>query len=74
MNIHHNLPVITEVAKEQAKDHNCNYNIIISNPNAKGEFDANEGSTYEIVGDSYFEKPRPNAKLLHKTDDLLNEK
>lgn len=65
--IHKNLEAIVTVAKHDAKDHNCNYNIIISNP-VDGEF--GDGSTYEIVADSYFEKERPNAKLLVTTMQL----
>ena len=71
MNIHHDLEGTKLIAVNQATKHNCNYNVIILNPNSKGEFDANEGSTYEMVADSYFDKPRLNAKLLHKTDDLI---
>ena len=71
MNIHHDLEAIKMVAIEDAKEHNCNYNIIIVNPNPQGIFDVNCGSTYEFVTDSYFDKPRPNAILLHKTDDLI---
>jgi hypothetical protein len=65
--IHKNLEAIVTIAKHDAKDHNCNYNIIISNP-VDGEF--GEGSTYEIVADSYFEKERPNSKLLVTTLQL----
>lgn len=68
---HHDLSLMKEVAMYHAKKHNCNYNIILLNPTAQGEYDRSEGSTYEMVVDSYFEKPRPNVKLLHKTDDLL---
>lgn len=69
MDVHHDLEAITEVAKHHAKEHGVNYNIIIHNPDENGEFQ--DGSTYEFVADSYFEKERPNVKLLHKTDDLL---
>lgn len=71
MSIHHNLEAIKSVALHHAKEHECNYNIIIFNPDAAGNFNEAEGSTYEYVRDSYFDKPRPHAKLLHKTDDLL---
>lgn len=70
MNIHLNLDLITQVALKKAKEHNCNYNIIISNPNKEGEFDILNGSTYEFVADSYFEKERPNIKRIITTDDL----
>lgn len=73
MNIHHDLEGIKLVAIDFAKEHNCNYNIILMNPNSQGKFDPSEGSTYEFVIDSYFDKPRPNAIILHKTDDLLME-
>lgn len=69
MSIYHNLEQIKLVALEYAKKHNCNYNIILANPNEAGNFAP--GSTYEFVADSYFEKPRPHVKLLYKTDDLL---
>ncbi len=73
MSIYHNLEQTKLVACEYAKNHNCNYNIIIMNPDVSGNFSLDNGSTYEMVIDSYFEKPRPNAKLLFKTDDLLKE-
>ena len=72
MDIHKSLDMITLVAKKHAQDHRCNYNIIISNPDKQGLFDP-ECSTYEYVADSYFEKPRPNAKLLYTTDELKNK-
>ncbi|HEY0029152.1 MAG TPA: hypothetical protein VGC65_00225 [Bacteroidia bacterium] len=71
MEIHSNLEQLKLVAIEHAKAHGCNYNIIIHNPDAEGKFNEASGSTYEYVADSYFEKDRPNAKLLHRTDDLL---
>jgi hypothetical protein len=73
MNIHHDLEKITMAAVEYAKQHNCNYNIILHNPDDKGQFDASAGSTYEFVIDSYFEKPRPNVILLGKTDSILKK-
>ena len=73
MNIYHDLQAITEVALHNAKDHNCNYNIILKNPDKQGNFSMENGSTYEFVADSYFEKERPNVILLAKTDDLLAE-
>lgn len=74
MSIHHNLEQIKAVALEYAKQHNCNYNVIIHNPNDKGEFDMACGSTYEFVVDSYFETERPNIIRLYKTDDDLKKK
>ena len=68
MDIHHNLEAIKDVALHYAKEHNDNYNVIISNP-INGEF--GDGSTYEFVTDSYFEKER-NCVILMKTDDVLN--
>jgi hypothetical protein len=74
MNIHHDLETIKLVAIEYAKEHNCNYNIILMNPDEDGKFSFRSGSTYEFVTDSYFEKPRPNVVLLFKTDDLNDKK
>lgn len=71
MNIHHDLEAIKMVAIEETKNYGYNYNIIINNPNDKGEFDLSAGSTYEFVADSYFNTPRPNVILLHRTKDLL---
>ena len=73
-NIYHDLEAITAVAIHHTEHDGYNYNIILHNPNDKGEFDLSVGSTYEFVSDSYFNKPRPNAILLHKTKDLLKEK
>jgi len=71
MSIYHNLEAIKAVAMDYTKKDGYNYNIILHNPNAKGEFDLASGSTYEFVMDSYFNTPRPNVILLHKTKDLL---
>ncbi len=71
MNVHQDLEAIKMVAVHLAKEHSCNYNIIIQNPNTEGEFDIDCGSTYEYVGDSYFEKPRPNTVKLFTTDELI---
>lgn len=71
MNIHHDLEAIKSVAMHYAKNDGYNYNIILNNPNADGEFDLNAGSTYEFVMDSYFNSPRPNAIVLFKTKDLI---
>lgn len=73
MNIHHDLESIKAVAMHEAKEHNCNYNIILHNPNANGHFEASAGSTYEFVADNYFEKPRPNVIRLDTTDNLLKK-
>lgn len=70
-NIHHDLEAITMVAVELAKEHRCNYNISLVNPNENGEFSMDAGSTYEFLADSYFEKDRPRVKIIHKTDDLI---
>lgn len=72
MSIHTNLEELKAVAIYKAKEHNCNYNIIIHNA-VDGEFKEGE-STYEFVRDSYFETDRPNCVLLHKTDDLINKR
>jgi hypothetical protein len=71
MSIYDNLEQMKMVAIDRAKAHGCNYNVILMNPNANGEFDSSVGSTYEMVADSYFQKERPHVKLLHKTDDLI---
>lgn len=73
MSIYHNLEQMKLVAVAKAKEHNCNYNIIMLNPDEHGTFSLSAGSTYEMVADSYFDKPRPDAILLHKTDDLIIE-
>jgi hypothetical protein len=69
MSIYHNLVAMTELAVHLAKEHQCNYNVIISNP-VDGKFELGK-STYEMVADSYFKKERPNALLVSKTDDLI---
>lgn len=74
MSIHHDLEQIKMLAVESTKMDGYNYNVILNNPNDKGQFDLSVGSTYEFVMDSYFNTPRPNAILLHKTKDLLQEK
>lgn len=71
--VYHNLEAMKMVAVSYAKEHDCNYNIILMNPNENGAYDPSLGSTYEMVRDSYFEKERPNVIILHKTDDLQNE-
>lgn len=70
MNIHHDLELLKKVALEKAKSHNCNYNIVLMNPNAKREFDVNYGSTYEMVADSYLQEEATNIIFICKTDDL----
>lgn len=70
-NIRHNLSEMKEVALYYARQHRCNYNTILLNPNEDGEFDLKNGSTYENVVDSFFEKERPNATIVFKTDDVL---
>lgn len=72
-NIYHDLEAITAVALHHTKHDGYNYNIILMNPNDKGEFDLSVGSTYEFVSDSYFNTPRPNVILLSKTKDLLQQ-
>ena len=68
--IYKDKEAITEIAIHKAKEHGCNYNIILFNP-IDGEF--GDGSTYEFVADSYFNKERPNVILLAKTDDLIEK-
>ena len=72
--LYHDLEATKMMAIHYASEHDKNYNVILANPNEHGEFDAAKGSTYEIVQDSYFEKERPNAIRLHKTDDLVKIK
>lgn len=72
--IYNDLEMMKAFAIHNAKQHNCNYNIVILNPDDNGNFDDYLGSTYEFVTDSFFEKHRPNVKLLYKTDDLIEEK
>lgn len=73
MSVYHNLEDMTAVAIHTAKEHNCNYNVILFNPDENGEFSLENGSTYEMVADSYFEKERSNVKLIYKTDDLIEK-
>jgi len=70
--MHKDLETIKLAALHYAKEHKCNYNIIILNPNDKGEFDPIT-STYELVTDSYFDKLRENAIILFRTDELISE-
>lgn len=67
-NIYKDYESIKSVALHYAKEHNCNYNIILKNPNGDGSF--GEHSTYEFVTDSYFNKERPNVILLERTDNM----
>lgn len=71
MSIYHNIEAIKRKALHYAKGNNCNYNVILMNPDESGKFHISNGSTYEFVTDSYFEKERPNVILLHRTDDLI---
>lgn len=71
MSIYKNLEHMKLVACEYAKQHKCNYNIIIHNP-VNGEFDM-EQSTYEMVTDSYFKTDRPHVKKVCTTDELLEK-
>lgn len=70
MSVYKNLEAMTEVAVHLAKEHKCNYNVILHSPDENGEF-CEKRSTYEMVADSYFEKDRPYVKLIYKTDDLI---
>jgi hypothetical protein len=71
MNIYHDLDLMTEISLQKAREHNCNYNVILYNPDENGEFSLENGSTYEMVTDSYFEKPRPNVKLITTTGEIM---
>ena len=70
---HTDLELTKIIALQFAKKHNMNYTIFILNPNDKGEFDINAGSSYEMVIDTYWEKPRPNTKIVCTTDELLGK-
>lgn len=71
MDIHRDLDAMKMLAKQKAKEHKCNYNVILFNPDANGQFI--KGSTYEMVADSYFEKDRPNVRLICKTDWMFEK-
>ena len=71
--IHRRLSDIVMVAKYEAKEHNCNYNIIVVNPVDNMEIvngRIGPGATYEYVADSYFNKERSNVRLLATTMQL----
>lgn len=69
MSVHKSLESIKLLAKNAAGNHNMVYVVVIMNPNEAGEFEEQAGSTYEFVAESYFEKPRPNVKVLLRTDE-----
>jgi hypothetical protein len=69
MSIHTDLKSMKEIAKFFSMQHKTKYTIIILNPDENGEFSFSNGSTYEYVQDSYFEKQRENVKVLCNTDD-----
>ena len=71
MSVYKNLEAMTMVSIHNAKEHGCNYNIILVNGDENGEFSEERGSTYESVTDSFFNKERPNVKLIARTDDLI---
>ena len=71
--IHQNLPAIILIAKDYAKKHQVNYNIVLLNPDEYGEFNEDEGSTYEFVVDQWLEETQARYLLLHTTDELLEE-
>ncbi len=73
MNIHHDLEKIKLVAFHYAEKHNCNYTIFIMNATSSGSFSLENGSTYEFVTDSYFEKERNNTTILTTTDEMKKE-
>ncbi len=74
MDIHHDFDKIKMLAIHYAKEHNSNYTVILMNPDSNGNFSLDSGSTYEFVADSYFEKERPNIKILFSTKDEVSEK
>lgn len=69
--IYKDYEAIKQIALHYAKEHKCNYNVIIHSPNEDGTFGPE--STYEFVTDSYFEKERPFDKIIFKTDDEPKE-
>ncbi len=74
MEIHHDFDKIKMLAIYYAKEHNSNYTVILMNPDANGNFSLDSGSTYEFVADSYFEKERPNVKIMFSTKEEATEK
>jgi len=66
--IYQDLDLVREIAILKAKEHGCNYTIILCNP---VDSELGEGSTYEFVADSYFDKDRPNCIKLDTTDILI---
>ena len=70
--IYHNLELLKAYALAQAQIHGCNYTIIIHNP-VNGQYNKEQGSTYEFVRDSYFEKERDCVKLI-TTDEMRKGK
>lgn len=69
--IYKDREAMQEMAIHFAKESGVNYNLILHSP-VDGEF--GDGSTYEVVTDSYFEKDRPHAILLTKTDDVIPQR
>jgi len=76
MSIHHDLSMIEKIALHKANEHNCVYHIILMNPDEQGNFDLENGSTYEFVRESFFEDESnlDNIKYLAicDTEDLKN--
>ncbi len=70
MSIHHDFEKIKALAIHYAKQSNCNYTVILMNPDENGNFSLDSGSTYEFVTDSYFERERPCVKVLFSTKEL----
>lgn len=73
-NIHKDYDAIKLYADHCSTEHNCNYNVIISNPDTNGEFGAH--STYECVTDSYFEnktESERNCKIIYSTGTPTEE-
>jgi hypothetical protein len=75
VSIYHDLEGMKMVAVHQAKEFKCNFNVILKSPDENGEWC--DASTYEMVGDSYFEnghteKSRNCIKIV-TTDQLIKE-
>ncbi len=67
MSIYKNLDKMKQIAKQYSYEHQCIYTIILMHPDEAGN--PTQDSTYEFVGDSYFEKERPFTKKICTTDE-----
>jgi len=74
--IHHDLSMIEKIALFKAEKNNRLYHIILMNPDAQGNFNEEEGSTYEIVTDNFLNEEENtftiNYVAITDTDELKN--